>query len=476
MAVRLFQRCRPVDFQGIGFLKVRKNRRALLCSLAIAIGVLNSPQAVHAENSAAQPMRSFDVLHYEARLDPDLSEKKLRGRVLISLVTSVAGLSDIGFDAGDLKIDAVRERGKPLSFEKIGEQLLVRLPAQPNAGAKHDVEIYYHGSPSFGLEFHPERSELYTIFSTSQWLVCVDAPEERATLDLSVALPTGFKAVGNGRLVSKTALDQEHALFRWRQDVPVPSFVFGFVAGKYLEALDRIRGVTFRYLSSDRQPAQLRRIFGDTADMLKYFGNRAGVRYRGSYTQALVTETVGQEEANFALMSEAYGNEVLENPLAESLIAHEAAHQWWGIMITNRDWKHFWLIEGFAVFMAASYIQYRFGEEEYQKYVDRWRQRIDLLRSKGTDHGLIYDQWLKPSADDRAVVYQKGAYVLHLLRHELGDSVFWRGIREYSQANYGKSVKTDDFRHAMEHASRRDLSAFFARWADGPIAGSDPLP
>lgn len=416
--------------------------------------------------------RAIDVLHYAARLDPDLAEKTLRGRVVISFVVTSPGSKVVEFDAGELQIETVRERGSALAFEKLGSRLRVWLPEPARTGARHQIEVAYHGAPRFGLQFHPERGELYTIFSTSQWLVCVDAPAERATLDLGVALPAGLKAVGNGALVLTTSLDDGRELHRWRQDEPVPSFVYGFAAGRYAEAFEYSDGVALRYLSSDLQPAQLRHIFADTGDMLRFFGERAGVPYRGRYTQALVARTIGQELAGFALMSEAHGLGVLQNPDAQALIAHEAAHQWWGNMVTSRSWNHFWLNEGFANFMAAAYLQHRFGEARYREQVEGWKRRLDRLRAAGADHALVYASWNSPSADDRAVVYQKGAYVLHLLREELGEPGFWDGIRAYTRANYGSSVTTADFRRAMEQANERDLSAFFARWVEGPALKS----
>lgn len=408
-----------------------------------------------------------DVVHYSARLDPDLPGKKLSGRVVISLMVRAQGTQKIEFDAGDLVIDAVHERGAELAFEKIEQRLRVRFPHPMAAGDTHEIEIDYHGAPRFGLEFHPERGELYTIFSTSQWLVCVDAPDERATLDLSVALPVGLKAVGSGRFVSKSPIDGQRELYRWRQDEAVPSYVYGFAAGRYVEVTSHNAGIELRYMSTELNADELGRIFADTGDIFRFFGRRSGIHYRGSYTQVLVAETIGQELAGFALMSEDYGRNVLDNATAVSLIAHEIAHQWWGNRVTNRDWNHFWLNEGIANFMAAAYLQHRFGDEVYLEQVDGWHRRLDKLRATGTDRSLVFERWYRPSTDDRAVVYQKGAYVLHLLRENLGERAFWRGIRAYTHENYGRSVTTADFKRAMEHASGRDLSAFFAQWVDG---------
>ncbi len=416
----------------------------------------------------------FEVLHYTARLDPDLSAKTLRGSERISLVFTTAGVRNIGFDAGSLVIDEVRQQGKRLSFGKVGTRLDIRLADASAAGQHLDIDIEYHGAPRFGLEFHPEADQLYTIFSTSEWLVCLDAPGQRATLDLSVALPARFKATGNGRLVSKTRLSDDRDLYRWRQDEPVPSFVYGFAAGSFNEARTRVDGVELRFLSHDLQPEPLQRVFANTADMLKFFGDRAGIPYRGKYDQALVTKTIGQELAGFALLSEAYGRDVLEDPTAEDLIAHEAAHQWWGILVTCRSWNDFWLNEGFASFMAAAYMQHRHGDAVYQQMVERWRQRVERLVATGKDHPLVYPQWIKPSRDDRAVVYQKAAYVLHLLRGQLGERDFWKGIRDYTREFRGKSVTTADFKRAMERSSGRNLDAFFRQWVTGTSNSTAP--
>lgn len=256
------------------------------------------------------------------------------------------------------------------------------------------------------------------------------------------------------------------SLHRWRQRVPVPSYVYGFAAGRYSEVHERAGPVRLRYLSAELNPQQLRQVFANTADMLRFFGERAGRPYRGDYSQALVAKTIGQELAGFSLLSESYGRQVLEKPTSQALIAHETAHQWWGNMVTCQDWNHFWLNEGFATFMAAAYLQHRFGEGAYQQQLAGWRQRLEKLRADGMDHPLVYASWDAPTADDRAVVYQKGAYVLHLLREHLGEDTFWRGIRIYTHANDGRSVVTEDFKASMEASSGRDLSGFFREWVN----------
>lgn len=421
--------------------------------------------------AAAAEETVFDVLHYQVRVEPDIAAGTVLGAETVELRT-VQPTASLQLDAGQLEISRVRAAGKPVNYEKQGRQLQVLLPEPVAANTRMLLEIDYRGTPAFGMEFHPKRDEVYTIFSTSQWMVAVDAPSERATLELEVVLPKGLKAAGTGTALPTRRLKDGRVLHRWRQAVAMPSFLYGFAAGKYQEAAEKNDGFDLRYLSADADQAELRKIFTHTADMLTFFGNIAGIPYRGRYSQALVAETIGQEMAGLTLLSERHGRGVLDNPADQALIAHEAAHQWWGALVTCQDWTHFWLNEGFANFMAAAYLQHRFGEAAYAEQVAGWKQRLDRLRASGTDRPLTFDRWYKPTADDRAVVYQKGAYVLHLLREELGEDAFWSGIRAYTLQHQGGSVTGADFRRAMERSSGRDLSRFFAEWVD-PAAASD---
>jgi len=411
------------------------------------------------------PARGFDVLHYRVQLDPDLAGKSLRGREKIHLRLTKPGLRELVFDAGGLTIDTAQRDGGPQEFRKEGKQLKLALPEDLQAGAELVLDFDYHGAPTYGLEFHPEKKQIYTIFSTSQWMIAIDAPDERARLLLMVVLPESYEAIGPGetRVLRR---GNGHRLLGWMQTEPVPSFVYGFAAGEF-KAIDvGANGIPMRMLARDLSADDTRRVFADTGDMLEFFGERAGIPYEGRYNQALVAETVGQELAGFALLSEAYGNEVLQDPKAEGLIAHEAAHQWWGIATTCRDWGHFWLNEGFATFMAAAYLERRFGRDEYLKSVTRWRERTRRLVAEGKNHALVYESW-KPTGDDRAVVYQRGAYALHLLRLRLGEEKFWRGIRDYTREYRGRSVVTADFQSAMERSSGQDLDEFFRQQVYG---------
>jgi aminopeptidase N len=402
---------------------------------------------------------AFDVAHYSVALALDVGTGSITGTERIALTVRGAETS-LAFDSGALMVDSVQS-GSALPFVQRGRQLIVTLPAAARDGDRVSLDIRYHGAPRNGLTQLAAGAQAYTTFSTSQWMVAVDAPSDRATLDLEVALPAAWKAAGSGREISRRERAGT-ATYHWRLDRDMPSYLFGFVAGAFGEATERRGPVALRYLGAPFTGDELRRIFRDTPDMMAFFEDRSGVPYPGdSYTQALVATSGGQELAVLSHMSEAYGRTVLADASATSLIAHELAHQWWGNLVTNRDWTHFWLNEGFVTFMAAAYKERARGREAYDADVAGWRRRVTELRAAGKDKPLVFPDWNRPTADDRAVVYQKGALTLHELREELGDTAFWAAVRSYTSTHAGRSVTSADLQHAFETSSGRRLTAFF---------------
>jgi aminopeptidase N len=400
-----------------------------------------------------------DVLHYSVTLEPDIAAKSVKGSVLIRVSTTSTAVE---FDCGVLSIDAVRETGARLEYSVNNRKLRVTLPAGRRV---REIEIDFHGSPKYGIQFFPEQQQVYTVFSTSQWLVCVDDPADKATLTFKLIVPASLTSVANGQFISQRELPNNKRLFEWRQVSSIPTYIFGFAIGPFQVVKERRRNIEFQYLATNYTAIEVRRIFRDTPDMLDFFEDRAGVKYADrTYTQVLATGGVAQEMSSFTALRDSYGKQVLQNEQDQWLAAHELAHQWWGNMVTCRDWNHFWLNEGIATFMAAAYLEHRFGRAAYLREIESNRANYEKVRVAGKDKSLVFPDWLRPTREDRTLVYDKGAYVLHLLREEMGERAFWNGIRLFTRRHFGKSVVTSDFGAAMEDANGKSLSEFFAKW------------
>ncbi|MCB1022855.1 MAG: M1 family metallopeptidase [Acidobacteria bacterium] len=412
---------------------------------------------------------SFDVLSYNAALQPKFDDRSIAGNVSIEFVSLADGLEEIKLSAGALEITSVKENLTDLTFQKKDSFLIIKLSRPLKLNERREIKIAYHGVPKYGMEFFPEQRQVYTIFSTSQWMPCVDSPDDRATFRLELIFPDdALSAVGNGRLVSQSIeyISPQSSRYVWEEKNPIPTYLFGFAAGKFKTVIEAHKKTNFQYLVPPGfSEMETRQIFRDSADMLDFFESKAGVKYpEKTYTQVLALGNAQQEMGSFSALNEKYGRGVLKDEKAIWLGVHEFAHQWWGNMVTNRDWTHFWLNEGIANFMTAAYLEHRFGRAEYLSEIKRYRESYQRVRDAGNDKSLVFPDWNKPTRDDRRLVYDKGAYVTHLLREELGEESFWKGIKKYTRKYRGRSVETKDLKSSMEAASGKDLSDFFDKW------------
>jgi aminopeptidase N len=411
--------------------------------------------------SANAQTKPFDVTSYDAEITPVLETKSVTGKVLIQFTSQQDNLSEISLDSGSLEIDSVKENRTDLQFIKIDKFLTIRFLRPLKINETRQIAIAYHGTPKFGVSFFPEQKQVYTIFSTDQWMPCVMAPSDRAEFRLKLNLwNKNLITVGNG--VLKSSKHNPETVV-WEQEIPVPSYLFGFAVGNFNEITEKHNGTTLRYLTSPQfSETEIKKIFKDTADMLDFYESKAGMKYPHKvYTQVLSQGNAQQEMSSFTVIGERFGQSLLKDEKKIWTTSHEFAHQWWGNSVTNQDWTHFWLNEGLTNFMCAAYFEHRFGKADYLSEIERYKQSYEKVKLAGKDKSLVFADWNKPTREDRALVYDKGAFVLHLLREEIGDELFWKGIKEYTQKFRGKSVVTKDFQTVMEAASKKDLTVFF---------------
>lgn len=449
--------------------------RATICSAqrwAVWLGWWASCLLCGAPAVADPAIASFVPQHFALRLEPNFSQNTFTGQLALQGVPTMTGAQTVELDAGTLAVDTVALNGKALGFERDGAKLRIALPERVKAAARLTLDIGYHGLPSYALRMDAQTMQIASAFSTSLWMPCLDSPAVRATFNLQLVLPADLVVQGNGRLagvrevsgaLNGTAPRKE---WTWQLEQPTPSYLYGFAAGRFTELLHRHGATVLRYLAPEQfSAAEIDKIFIATADMLDYYSAKAGVSYpAASYGQVLLHGRAAQEMQGFSTMGIAYGQGVLADPQAVWLGAHELAHQWWGNGVTNRSWKHFWLNEGIATFMTAAYIEHRFGRPAYLNQLGLAHAKYAALRDAGLDKSLVFPNWDAPTSADRSLVYDKGAWVVHLLRELMGEDAFWAGLRQYTRSHWGGSVETTDFQTAMEASYGQSLEPFFRQW------------
>ena len=294
------------------------------------------------------------------------------------------------------------------------------------------------------------------------WLPVVDHPSDKAAVDFIMIAPQHYSVVANGIKIEESPLDFKRKLTHWHEEVPIPVKVM--VTGVARFAVQYVGKVNDISIESWVYPQNRLEGFYDYAvavKVLDYFNNHIGpYPYKKLANVQSKTRWGGLENANTIFYFE---NSVTGKAERESLIAHEEAHQWFGNSATENDWHHVWLSEGFATYFTHLYLENTYGHDR-------------LVSEQNTDREQVLKYYLKNAAPviDTTIVdigkvlsintYQKGGWVLHMLRHEVGDINFWKGIRQYYATYRNSNALTADLQRIMEEVSGRDLSVFFKQW------------
>lgn len=409
---------------------------------------------------------SGQVTHYSVKLTPDFEHHVLHGEERIEF-SADPGTTEWQKKEGLKITEAKVARGEATVSEK---GVSVRL----GSGGRHVLSFKYNASAGQGLRWlpgPPPRQEysfktgLVTAFYCDAWMVCDNSPGQRATLRLEIVIlwrtggNMGFRPMGPGRRVKEwRGRDGDHFVFEQREPVQTYLFSFGVtrVGGVSVDGNFTIYG---RFVS-----VQERAAFAKTKDAYAFLRQKAGVDLLDQhYTQAFLPTLgrgFGQETAGMALMSEDYLADLTDKDDVQ-LMAHELAHQWWGVLVGIRSWSDFWLNEGLAEFMSDAYIEKHQGRAAYEKQIAELKERMQKLREEGKDRPLHWDGWKDAREALGEIPYVKGALFLDRLRTELGEETFWRGIALYTSRNARRLVDSRDFQRAMEDASGRGLSERF---------------
>jgi aminopeptidase N len=430
-----------------------------MTSLAIALLVGAAP--------AGRVNSVMDVLHYDVRLEVPRGEASVPGVETIRLRVGPDGADEVVFDAAGLRIDAVSERHAPLPFAHEGERLTVRWKRRARPGEVRTIEVRYRFRSGRGLRTTADQA--FTVFTTWGWMVSRSDPGDRATATFRLTAPPGLRLVATGapgrtRTLAEGRIESEYHLRR-----PWPAYIYGFAAGRWETLEARHERVRLRILAPADLAPKLAPVLAETDAMRRFFEEKAGLPLpHDTYTQVFLPGAPPQEMVDLSLLSTDYAKSLLEDAHEDWAVAHELAHQWWGNLLTCRDWSHFWLNEGFATFMTAAWKEKRWGREAYDREMTLARTRMARLRGEGKDRPLVLTTWKTPGEAGGPVVYSRGALLLDALRRDLGDDAFWRGVRDYTKAGARTGgVESHDLRAAMERAAGRDLGPFFTRWLSG---------
>ncbi|MDQ3675067.1 MAG: M1 family metallopeptidase, partial [Gemmatimonadota bacterium] len=422
--------------------------------------------------------RVYDLQHQVTRIRFDWARHAVIGSTTIRFAALERELAAVSFDAVGMTIRAVRTAdGALLEHAYDGRSLTVSLRPALRARTRASVVIDYETErPKKGVYFVDRRHTVWTQGETEDtryWVPTYDHPNDKATWEFHVTTDRKERALSNGRLVSSR--DSGGSLeWHWSQTMPASTYLMSVVTGDYVVLQDVWRGVPIGYWTYPDSIQAAWRGFGATPRMVDLISARSGVPYPwAKYDQAVAPDYIFGGMENVTATTQA--DDRILHPAwaepqanAEALVTHELAHQWYGNYLTARDWPHIWLNEGFATFFEAVWAEEMHGRDAGA--LARLAEQEEAIEAdRGARRPLVFDRWVTDPLElfFSGHIYPKGATVLQMLRRELGDLLFWSGMQAYTKAHALGSVTTDDFRRAMERASGRDLSRFFAQWISG---------
>ncbi|MDB5071099.1 MAG: Aminopeptidase [Candidatus Eremiobacteraeota bacterium] len=423
------------------------------------------------------PDKVVDVLHIDLRLRPDLEAKRLDAVCTTTVRAIEDGVALLALDAVDLDIVSVvrTDDRRALAYRSASETLEITIDPPLRAGDELEFAVeYVVRNPRRGMYFiEHEPKHVWTQCQDSDarfWFPCLDYPAEKQTTSATVIVPKGHFALANGALVERTE-GQAETVFRYEQHIPHPTYLVTMVAGPFSEIKQPHDRVPLWYYTLPGREADGERAFGNTPRMIDVFERTIGVPYPYErYSQIAVADFTfgGMENTSATTQTDRvlHDQRAHLDYSADYLASHELAHQWFGDLVTCRDWAHAWLNEGFATYCEAVWLEADKGWDEYlydvygvvQRYLeeDAERYRRPIVCNLFRDPIELFDRHL----------YEKGAAVLHMLRGQLGWGRMKRSLTRYVRSNAQRNVETIDLIRAIEAETGRNTRQFFAQWVE----------
>src|SRR5690242_4173785 len=456
-------------------MKIRLSLSLQSLLLLLALNPCTVSYAVRVERS----VDTWQPNHYavDIALDDQLSEISSATARIDIVILKPTSLIDLDFS--ELTVDSVTLDAKPVTFTHKDQSLLITLPQRTAAGARLTLTVQYHGKPKDGLILTADKDGKPSAIGDNwpnrvhHWIPTLDHPSAKATVTFNITAPTADEVVANGRL-DRVTTSGTHRMWTYTESVPIPPYCMIIGVGQFARFTPTERTATplSYYVPHVDAPVAMKG-FAPAIPTVAYFSETiapypyeklalivGATRFGGmENSSAIVFTSLLFTPRSAAKMSKTFGIPISTT----DVISHEIAHQWFGDSVTESTWSDLWLSEGFATYFAGLFLQRFESEDAFQQYMNNAALAVFAFEKK--TRVPIFD---RDTEDLMALLnannYQKGAWVLHMLRSNLGDAAFFRGIRNYYEAHKSATASSEDLRAALEKASGKNLRPFFARW------------
>ncbi len=431
-------------------------------------------------------IRTFDVQHYTIKTTFDSQKKTVFGDTTITLKPLKNNLKSVEFDAASLLFTTVKlTNSQNLNYQTSDEKVVVELDRNYSINEQISIQFIYSAKPKKGVYFVDEGKHKGNIHSSQIWtqgepeeahfwFPSYDFPDDKATSEQFITAQKDETVIANGELIEKIENSDATVTWHFKTNFVHSTYLTSFIIGKYVKFEDKYRDVPLGFYLYPSETKIYEKAFSNTKDIFKVYESILATDFPfNKYDQTIVAEfkfggmenltatTLSDTEVYFAEFD--FGKESVID-----LVSHELSHSWFGNLVTCKNWAELWLNEGFATFMESAYREKAFGREDYLRKIRADSRSYFGFEASNKNKRGLYNLNAKP--DDSIfdeITYQKGGVVLHTLRSEVGDEVFWKAVRIYLDRHKFANVETKDLQKVFEEVSGKNLSWFFKQWVYG---------
>lgn len=442
----------------------------------------------------AEQTKTNDLVHTKLKVNFDFAKSQMNGEAWLTLKPHFYSTNTLTLDAKAMLITQVSNGKVDLKFEYKDDKLTINLGNIFSKGEQYTVYIKYVARPeevkqkgsqaitdAKGLyfidptEIDPDKpTQIWTqgeTESNSVWFPTLDTPNQKSTEEIYITVPNKFVTLSNGLLMSQSNNVDGTRTDYWKMDLPHAPYLFFMGIGDYEIVKDSWKGREVNYYVDKKYGPYARQIFGLTPEMIQFFSDRLGVEYQWpKFDQIVGSDFVsGAMENTTAVLHQESAYQVpgqlADQNSWEDVISHELFHHWFGDFVTTESWSNITVNESFANYGEYLWRDYKYGRDHADAL--RYENLNGYFNSNSNEKDLVRFHYADKEDMFDAVSYNKGGYVLHMLRNYLGDDAFFAGLKKYLEDNKFGTGEAQQLRLALESVSGKDLNWFFNQWYFG---------
>jgi aminopeptidase N len=370
----------------------------------------------------------------------------------------------------------VRSGENSLEFLHEEDELWIYMDKVSIENDRKKIIIQYKGIPAEGLKIANNKYGDRTFFSdnwpnrTRHWLATIDHPYDKAKCEFIVTAPNHYEVISNGLKIEETHLEDNKKLTHWKQSVPIATWLYVLGVAEFaIQYVDKFDGKSIQtWVFKQDRDAGFYDFAEPTKKALEFYSNNIGPYSYEKLANIQSNSVSGGMEAASAILYSDKSVKGDRNKRWRNVVIHEIAHQWFGNSVTENDWDDIWLSEGFATYFTLLFIEHEYGRDAFIEGLKSSQKRVDSFHKKNPDYTIIHDNLKNMKDVTSSQTYQKGSWVLHMLRGVLGTKIFWKGIKSYYLKYKDLNASTADFKKVMEEVSGINLTTFFNQWLYQP--------